>query len=79
MQEMAIAGRGMALLPAWTVGRALRERKLVRLLPGWEARPTRAVPAVRGVYPPKKKTVASKVRAFLDFYAKLYARKRYTP
>ncbi len=76
MQEMAIAGRGIALLPAWAVGRALREGKLVRLLPGWEAQPTRAAPAVWGVYPPKK-TVASKVRAFLDFYAKLYARKDY--
>lgn len=34
MQEMAIAGRGIALLPAWAVGRALREGKSVRLLPG---------------------------------------------
>lgn len=76
MLEMAAAGRGMALLPTWAVGRAVREGKLVRLLPGWEAQPTRAAPAVWGVYPPKK-TVASKVRAFLDFYAKLYARSDY--
>jgi DNA-binding transcriptional LysR family regulator len=70
--ELAIAGCGIALLPAWSVGDALRQGQLVRLLPGWEAQTSRAAPAVWAVYPPKK-TVSSKVRAFLDFYAALFA------
>ncbi|APR38621.1 LysR family transcriptional regulator [Paraburkholderia sp. SOS3] len=70
--ELAIAGCGIALLPAWSVGDALRQGQLVRLLPDWEAQTTRTAPAVWAVYPPKK-TVSSKVRAFLDFYAALFA------
>ena len=70
--ELAIAGCGIALLPAWSVGDALRQGQLVRLLPDWEAQTSHAAPAVWAVYPPKK-TVSSKVRAFLDFYAALFA------
>jgi DNA-binding transcriptional LysR family regulator len=70
--ELAIAGCGIALLPVWSVADALRQGRLVRLLPGWEAQTSRAVPAIWAVYPPKK-TVSSKVRAFLDFYAALFA------
>jgi DNA-binding transcriptional LysR family regulator len=70
--ELAIAGCGIALLPAWSVSDALRQGRLVRLLPDWEAQTSRAAPAVWAVYPPKK-TVSSKVRAFLDFYAALFA------
>jgi DNA-binding transcriptional LysR family regulator len=70
--ELAIAGCGIALLPAWSVGDALRQGQLMRLLPDWEAQTSRAAPAVWAVYPPKK-TVSSKVRAFLDFYAARFA------
>jgi DNA-binding transcriptional LysR family regulator len=70
--ELAIAGCGIALLPTWSVGDALRKGELVRLLPEWEAQTSRAAPAIWAVYPPKK-TVSSKVRAFLDFYAALFA------
>lgn len=76
MLDLAVAGRGVALLPAWAIGAALREGRLVRLLPDWEAQPTRAEPAIWAVYPPKK-TVSSKVRAFIDFYAALYRREGY--
>jgi DNA-binding transcriptional LysR family regulator len=74
--ELAIAGCGIALLPAWSVDDALRQGQLVRLLPDWEAQTSRAAPAVWAVYPPKK-TVSSKVRAFLDFYAALFANDTY--
>ncbi|WP_206999038.1 LysR family transcriptional regulator [Trinickia mobilis] len=74
--ELAMAGRGIALLPTWAAGDALRDGKLVRLLPEWEAQPTKAVPAIWAVYPPKK-TVSSKVRAFIDFYAEVFNRKGY--
>jgi DNA-binding transcriptional LysR family regulator len=74
--ELAVAGCGIALLPAWAAGAALRAGTLVQLLPEWEARTAQADPAIWAVYPPKK-TVSSKVRAFLDFYAALYADERY--
>ena len=74
--ELAIAGCGIALLPAWSVGDALRQGQLMRLLPDWEAQTSRAAPAVWAVYPPKK-TVSSKVRAFLDFYAARFADEAY--
>jgi len=66
--DLAIGGRGIALLPSWAAADALREGLLVHLLPGWEALPSKAAPAVWAVYPPKK-TVSSKVRAFIDFFA----------
>jgi len=66
--DLAVAGCGVALLPHWSVGEALAGGALVRLLPGWEAHAVRSDPAVWAVYPPKK-TVSSKVRAFVDFYA----------
>lgn len=65
---LAIAGRGIALLPSWAATDALREGQLVHLLPGWEALPSKASPAIWAVYPPKK-TVSSKVRAFIDFFS----------
>lgn len=71
VMDLAIAGCGIALLPDWSIGAAVKAGKLVNLLPEWEAHATRAEPAVWGVYPPKK-TVSSKVRAFLDFYAEKF-------
>jgi DNA-binding transcriptional LysR family regulator len=76
MLELASAGRGIALLPTWAIDGALRDGKLVRLLPDWEAQPTKASPAIWAVYPPKK-TVSSKVRAFIDFYAEVFGREGY--
>jgi DNA-binding transcriptional LysR family regulator len=64
--QLAIAGCGMALLPTWLVGMALRDGSLVHALRDWEARTARAEPAIWAVYPPKK-IVSSKVRAFVDF------------
>jgi DNA-binding transcriptional LysR family regulator len=54
----------------------LREGKLVRLLPAWEAQPTRGTPGIWAVYPAKK-TVSSKVRAFIDFYVAIFSREGY--
>ncbi len=74
--DLAIAGCGVALLPTWSVGTALVDKRLVRMLPDWEARPTRSDPAIWAVYPPKK-TVSSKVRAFVDFYAGIFGQEAY--
>ncbi|TDV26688.1 LysR family transcriptional regulator [Paraburkholderia caballeronis] len=69
--ELAIAGCGIALLPTWSVGGPLRDGRLARVLPRWEAQPGSGNPAVWAVYA-RKRTVSSKVRAFIDFYADLY-------
>jgi DNA-binding transcriptional LysR family regulator len=74
--ELAIAGCGIALLPAWSAADALRQGRLVQLLPDWDAQTSHAEPAIWAVYSPKK-TVSSKVRAFLDFYATLFADESY--
>ncbi len=68
--DLALAGCGVALLPTWLAGPVLREGRLVRALPEWEARTGRDEPAIWAVYPPKK-IVSSKVRAFVDFYAEV--------
>jgi len=68
--DLALADCGIALLPTWLAGPALREGRLRGVLPEWEARTGRAEPAIWAVYPPKK-IVSSKVRAFVDFYTGL--------
>ncbi|SDH37699.1 DNA-binding transcriptional regulator, LysR family [Paraburkholderia steynii] len=73
---VALAGRGVALLPTWAIGTALRDGKLVHLLPEWDVQPTRAAPAIWAVYP-RKKTVSSKVRTFIDFYTAVFNQKGY--
>lgn len=64
--ELAVAGCGLALLPTWLAFTALRDGRLLHVLPDWEARVGRAEPAIWAVYPPKK-VVSSKVRAFVVF------------
>ncbi|WP_322056226.1 LysR family transcriptional regulator [Paraburkholderia sp. J63] len=74
--DLAITGCGAALLPLWAIGEPLRAGRLVRLLPDWEGQATNSSPAIWGVYP-RKKTVSSKVRAFLDFYTDLFRQDHY--
>ncbi|NUY02416.1 LysR family transcriptional regulator [Paraburkholderia youngii] len=74
--DLAIAGCGIAFLPSWAIGEAVRSGALSQLLPEWEAQPKAAMPAIWAVYPPKK-TVSTKVRAFIDFYAELFGREGY--
>jgi DNA-binding transcriptional LysR family regulator len=73
---LAVAGRGIALLPTWAIGSAIRDGRLVHLLPEWGVQPTRTAPAIWVVYPPKR-TVSSKVRAFIDFYTAVFNQKGY--
>jgi len=68
--DLALAGCGIALLPTWLAGTALREGRLLHALPEWEARTGKAEPAIWAVYPPKK-IVSSKVRSFVDFFAEV--------
>jgi DNA-binding transcriptional LysR family regulator len=70
-------GLGLALLPTWSLGEAIRAGRLVPLLSAWEGLiapgPERAI---WGVYPPKK-TVSPKVRAFLSFIAERFGKPPY--
>ena len=66
--DLTLSGCGIALLPTWLASTALRDGRLIRALPEWEARTGKAEPAIWAVYPPKK-IVSSKVRSFVDFYA----------
>lgn len=63
--DVALAGLGVALLPTWLAGEALRAGQLVRLLPDWTAGLAPGDRAIWGVYPPKK-ILSPKVRVFLD-------------
>jgi DNA-binding transcriptional LysR family regulator len=40
LEQLAIAGHGIAVLPEWLVAADLRERRLQRVLPGWRNGPT---------------------------------------
>lgn len=70
-------GLGIALLPTWVAGEAVRAGQLTLLLPEWEAAigPGPA-PAIWGVFPPKK-VVPPKVRAFLAFLESRFGRPPY--
>ncbi|MGD0109330.1 MAG: LysR family transcriptional regulator [Rhodopila sp.] len=65
--DAALAGLGIALLPSWLTGEAIKAGQLTPLLPEWEALiALGARRAIWAVYPPKK-VVSPKVRAFLSF------------
>ena len=71
--QAARDGLGLALLPTWLLADDLLAGRLKVLLPdySWFVAPG-LEPAVYGVYPPKK-TVSTKVRAFLEFFADRFA------
>jgi len=62
---VAAAGQGIVALPSFIAGDALRDGRLLRLLPGWE---DAADGAVHLVYPARR-NLAPKVRTFVDFLA----------
>lgn len=66
VQQCAIRGLGVALLPRWAVAEPLQSGALVELLTGYEATSTDFDPAVWLVYP-SRSYLPLKVRAFADF------------
>lgn len=62
VRDAAIAGLGIAWLPTFIVGRALREGRLVTVLDHYASPPV----AVHAVYP-KHRQVSLAIRAFVDF------------
>jgi DNA-binding transcriptional LysR family regulator len=63
VRELALAGVGIALRSLWDVGDALRDGRLVRVLPDWEGTRDVAIWAVH----PRAPIVAPAVRAFVTF------------
>lgn len=59
----ALAGSGIAHLPTFICGDALRDRRLVRLLPGWV---DPQEPVINAIYPAGR-NLSPKVRVFIDF------------
>ncbi|MGE0747540.1 MAG: LysR family transcriptional regulator [Rhodospirillales bacterium] len=69
LREAALAGLGIALLPAWAVADALADGALVRLLP----RHPLPSSTVYAVYP-SNRMMSAKVRAFVTFLARRFGR-----
>lgn len=68
----AIEGLGVILHPTFLVFEALQKKKLVRILPDWEADEL----SVFAVYP-HRKFLPPKVRSFIDFLAERFAPEPY--
>lgn len=72
LREALLAGLGVALRPTWDLGDDVRSGRLVRVLPAWRIPPL----PVQAVYPGTR-TLAPKVRAFIDHVATVFGRRGY--
>lgn len=70
--KAAIEGLGVILQPTFLMFEALRQKQLVRILPGWEADEL----SVFAVYP-NRKFLPPKVRSFIDFLAERFGPEPY--
>lgn len=68
----AMAGLGIVLTPTFIGGDALRDGRLVRVLPEWEAPAT----AIHAVYP-QTRALPAKTRLLIDFLVERYAKTPY--
>ncbi len=66
LQQCAIAGMGLALLPNWLIAEDIHMGKLINVFPDYEATATDFSAAVWLVYP-SRDYVPLKVRVFIDF------------
>lgn len=64
--EAVLAGRGIALLPAWQVNAEIRSGSLMRLFEQFDASPQPGDAVVYAAYLPNRRH-SSKVRALLQF------------
>lgn len=71
LREAALAGIGIALLPAWIVAEDLKAGRLQRVLPQFGATPTTFDHSIYAVYHRAPRT-SPKVRVFIDFLAELF-------
>jgi DNA-binding transcriptional LysR family regulator len=75
LREAVLKGLGVALLPTFTVGKDLREKRLQPLLPGYRALGTFGSD-VYAVYLPTR-YLSPKVRAFVDFFVERFSPEPY--
>jgi DNA-binding transcriptional LysR family regulator len=75
LREAVLKGLGVALLPTFTVGKDLREKRLQPLLPGYRALGTFGSD-VYAVYLPTR-FLSPKVRAFVDFFVERFGPEPY--
>lgn len=68
LRDAALAGQGLALLPTFIAGDALRDGRLVRVLADWEPPPL----TLYALYPPTRH-LAAKTRVFIDFLVRAFA------
>jgi DNA-binding transcriptional LysR family regulator len=68
LRVSALAGHGIALIPAFLVREELQRGTLVALLDGFEPKPI----DLYAIYPPTR-FLAAKVRLFIDFLAERFA------
>ena len=68
LRDAAVKGRGVALLPTFIAGAALRAGSLVPFLDSYRAPPL----TLYAIYPPTRH-LAVKVRLFIDFLVERYA------
>ena len=69
----ALGGAGVALLPSFICGEAVRDGRLVQLMPDWNRRQDVEVCAVY----PASRNLSPKVRVFIDFLAARYGERPY--
>jgi len=68
----AAEGLGVIVQPTFLVYELLREKKLVRILEGWEADDS----TIYAVYP-SRQFLTPKVRSFIDFLVERFGREPY--
>lgn len=68
LYEAALAGFGILQSASWIVGAAVRDGRLVRVLPDWQLAPS----GVWALYP-QGRYLSPKVRAFIDFFVERFA------
>ncbi|CAB3785597.1 LysR family transcriptional regulator [Paraburkholderia fynbosensis] len=71
LMSAAESGLGVAALPTWLADEALGDGRLIHVCPAWDIQPTTQEASIWAVYP-RKKTVSSKVRSFIDFFAEKF-------
>jgi DNA-binding transcriptional LysR family regulator len=69
LYEAALSGFGILQSASWIVGKALRDGRLVRVLPEWSLAPS----GVWALYP-SGRYLSPKVRVFVDFFADRFSK-----
>ncbi len=67
----ALTGMGLVLFPDWLIGDSLKQGKLVRLLPGYEAAIKTEPQCIAAIYPHVRHPPLN-VRVLIDYFIEVY-------